>query len=113
MRYNQFGTTQLRVSEIGIGCARFGGVFQSVTAAEVRRTLAQAMEQGINYFDTSDMYSQGESERLLGQAVRGQRARVVLATKVGYCLPTRRKLVSRVKPLVRPIIQRLGIKRAS
>lgn len=113
MRYNNLGATDLRVSEIGIGCARIGGVFQSVTTAEALRTLAEAMDAGVTFFDTSDMYTQGESEKLLGRAARGHRAQLVLATKVGYCLPTRRKLVSRIKPLVRPIIQRLGIKRSS
>lgn len=113
MRYNKFGATELQVSEIGIGLARIGGVFQSVTTAEAMRTLSEAMDAGVNFFDTSDMYTQGESEKLLGRAARGRREQVVLATKVGYCLPARRKLVSRIKPLVRPIIQRLGIKRSS
>jgi aryl-alcohol dehydrogenase-like predicted oxidoreductase len=75
------------------------------------RTLQRALDAGITFFDTSDMYCQGESEALLGQAVRGRRTQVVLASKVGYCLPAQRKLVARVKPLVRPVIKRLGIKR--
>jgi aryl-alcohol dehydrogenase-like predicted oxidoreductase len=111
MRSRAFGATGLTVSEIGFGCARLGGVFQSTTRADNVRTLQRALDAGITFFDTSDMYCQGESEALLGQAMRGRRAQVVLASKVGYCLPAQRQLVARVKPLVRPVIQRLGIKR--
>jgi aryl-alcohol dehydrogenase-like predicted oxidoreductase len=111
MRYRQFGATDLTVSEIGFGCARLGGVFQAVTPAEMLSALLRAREQGITFYDTSDMYTQGESEALLGKAFAGRRSSVILASKVGYCLPTRRKLISRVKPLVRPVIRRLGITR--
>src|SRR4029077_5668762 len=66
---------------------------------------------GINFYDTADMYSQGECEALLGQAFRSQRDKVIIATKGGYCLPAQRKLIARVKPLVRPVARMLGIKR--
>jgi aryl-alcohol dehydrogenase-like predicted oxidoreductase len=112
MKYRGFGATDLTVSEIGFGCARLGGVFQTVTTAEMLRALGDALEQGITFFDTADMYTQGESERLLGQAIRGRRSQVVIASKAGYCLPGRRKFVAQIKPLVRPIIQRLGVTRA-
>jgi aryl-alcohol dehydrogenase-like predicted oxidoreductase len=112
MKYRRFGSTDLLVSEIGFGCARLGGVFQSVTTADMLRTLNDALEQGITFFDTADMYTQGESEKLLGQAIRGRRSDVIIASKAGYCLPGRRKLVAHIKPLVRPIIRRLGVSRA-
>lgn len=112
MRYRQFGATDLTVSELGFGCARLGGVFQSVSPAEMLSALLRAREQGITFYDTSDMYTQGESEAMLGKAFARRRSDVVLASKVGYCLPARRKLISRVKPLLRPVIQRLGITRA-
>lgn len=112
MRYTQLGATDLTVSEIGFGCARLGGVFQAVPPAEMLGALLRAREDGITFFDTSDMYTQGESEAMLGKAFARRRSEVVIASKVGYCLPARRKLISRVKPLVRPVIQRLGITRA-
>lgn len=112
MRYRQLGATDLTVSEIGFGCARLGGVFQSVPPAEMLSALLRARDEGITFYDTSDMYTQGESEAMLGKAFARRREEVILATKVGYCLPARRKLISRVKPLVRPVIQRLGITRA-
>ena len=68
MRLRAFGNTPLQVSELGLGCARIGGVFQGDTLSFVR-LLAVARDAGITFFDTADMYSQGESEALLGKAV--------------------------------------------
>lgn len=102
------------MSEVGFGCARIGGVFGDGKsgAAATMRVLRQAADAGINFFDTADMYAQGESEALLGRAFRKDRDKVILATKGGYCLPAQRKLVSRIKPLVKPLIKMLGIKRS-
>ncbi len=111
MHYRRFGTTDLTVSEVGFGCARLGGIFQGTTRAEMVNTLHAAFDRGITFFDTADMYCQGESEQLLGQAFRHKRDKVVIASKAGYCLPAQRKLASRVKPLIKPLIQRLGLKR--
>jgi aryl-alcohol dehydrogenase-like predicted oxidoreductase len=105
-----FGKTDLVVSTAGIGCARLGGIFQGETAGQLE-LLSAALDQGINFFDTSDLYSQGESEKLLGRAFRGRRDKVVLASKAGYCLPTQRRLMARIKPIARPIIRFLGLKR--
>jgi aryl-alcohol dehydrogenase-like predicted oxidoreductase len=111
MNYRSFGATKLTVSEVGFGCARLGGIFQDSTKADMLRTLHLAFDRGITFYDTADMYSQGESEILLGKAFHGRRDKVVIASKAGYCLPARRKMVARIKPLVRPIIQRAGLKR--
>src|SRR5438067_1050919 len=56
------------------------------------------------------MYTQGESERLLGQAFRAKRDRVVIATKFGFRLPAQKKLIARVKPFLKPLVGRLGLK---
>jgi aryl-alcohol dehydrogenase-like predicted oxidoreductase len=105
-----FGKTDLSVSEVGLGCARIGGIFQRDTPGFLN-LLSAARDSGINFFDTADMYSQGESEQLVGRAFRGVRGKVVIASKAGYCLPARRKLAARVKPILRPIIQLLKIRR--
>ena len=110
MKRRAFGSTGLQVSELGLGCARIGGIFQRDSAVFVR-LLERAHDEGINFFDTADMYSQGESESLLGRAFRRRRDQVIIASKVGYCLPTQRRLIARVKPLVRPLIRLLRIKR--
>jgi aryl-alcohol dehydrogenase-like predicted oxidoreductase len=105
-----FGRTDLRVSEFGLGCARIGGIFQQDTRGFLD-LLSAALDHGINFFDTADMYSQGESEKLLGRAFRGRRRDIVISTKAGYQLPGRRRLAARLKPLLRPAIRLLGIRR--
>ncbi len=99
------------MSEFGLGCARIGGIFKR-DPAEFVTLLSAAFDAGLNFFDTADIYSQGESETLLGRAFRGRRRdQVVIASKAGYVLPSRRRLIARVKPLVRPVIKLLGLKR--
>ncbi len=100
------------VSEIGFGCSRIGGILsQNGTGNDTIKVLQTALSEGITFYDTADMYSQGESETLLGKAFSDRRDRVIIATKGGYCLPSQRKLIARIKPLVRPIANMLGIKR--
>jgi len=110
MHLRAFGNTDLKVSELGFGCARIGGVFQGDTHSFVR-LLAVARDGGINFFDTADMYSQGESEALLGRVFGKRRAEVIITTKAGFCLPGRRKLAGHLKPILRPVIKALGIRR--
>jgi len=107
-----FGKTDLRVSSLGLGCARVGGIFQRDTAGFLN-LLSVARDAGINFFDTADMYAQGESEVLIGRAFRRLRGTVIIASKAGYRLPTRRKLAARLKPLLRPAIRLLRIRRES
>jgi aryl-alcohol dehydrogenase-like predicted oxidoreductase len=110
VRIQAFGSTELRVSNLGFGCARIGGIFQAGGGGFID-LLSAAYDAGITFFDTADMYSQGESETLLGRAFRGKRDRIVIASKAGYVLPGRRRLLARVKPLLRPLLRRLPIRR--
>ena len=113
MNFKEFGTTGLKVSEIGFGGSRIGGVFaEKGSGSEALNVLRTALDAGITFYDTADMYAQGESEALIGRAFRDRRQQVVIATKGGYCLPARRNLIKRIKPLVRPLVQALGLKRA-
>jgi aryl-alcohol dehydrogenase-like predicted oxidoreductase len=106
----RFGQTDLKVSEFGLGCARLGGIFKH-EPAEFEKILTKALDAGIRFFDTANIYSQGESEALLGRVFRRHRDQIVIASKAGYVLPSRRKLVARLKPVVRPIIGALGLSR--
>ncbi len=113
MKLNAFGSTGLKVSELGFGGSRIGGVFADKNSGkEALSVLRKALDAGINFYDTADMYSQGESESLIGTAFRDRREQVIIATKGGYCLPARRNMIKRIKPLVRPIVRALGLKRA-
>jgi aryl-alcohol dehydrogenase-like predicted oxidoreductase len=114
VRYRQFGKTGWRVSEIGFGGARIGGLFaQDGGRATSLRTLEAACDAGINFYDTADMYSQGESEILIGNAFRKKRDKVFIATKGGYCLPGRKKLIQLIKPIVKPIVRAIGLRRSA
>jgi aryl-alcohol dehydrogenase-like predicted oxidoreductase len=112
MQVRSFGSTDLRVSEFGLGCARIGGIFQGNAGGFVNLVRA-AYDGGITFFDTADMYSQGESETILGKAFRTDRHRVVIASKAGYVLPAQRRLIARIKPLVRPLIRLLKLRRSA
>jgi aryl-alcohol dehydrogenase-like predicted oxidoreductase len=106
----RFGSTDLYVSEFGLGCARIGGIFKR-EPAEFINLLSAAYDVGITFFDTANIYSQGESEELIGRAFRTRRERVVIATKAGFVLPARRQVVARLKPIVRPMLKAFGISR--
>jgi aryl-alcohol dehydrogenase-like predicted oxidoreductase len=90
MKYRPLGSTGLTVSAIGFGGWGIGGRTAGSTSygdtdeSESRRALARAFDRGITFFDTSPAYGDGRSERLIGEAFRGRRDRVVIATKAGY-----------------------------
>lgn len=111
MKYKQFGKTTLEVSEIGFGCARLGGFLQNAPKGEAVRSLKAAQEAGITFYDTADMYAQGESEMLVGEAFRRNRDKVIIASKGGYILPTRRKAAAPLKSAIKKIVKALGIQR--
>lgn len=81
MNYRRLGTSGCWVSEIGLGGNTFGRECDERASSEV---VAAALECGINLFDTSDSYSEGRSEELLGRALGSHRDEVVLATKTGW-----------------------------
>jgi aryl-alcohol dehydrogenase-like predicted oxidoreductase len=110
MRYRSFGKTDLTTSEVGFGCARIGGIFQDSSRAEIVALLQRAADDGITFFDTADMYTHGESERLVGEAFHGRRDRVVIATKFGYGVPSQKLLIGRLKPLLKPVVSRLRLR---
>src|SRR5260370_14662628 len=80
MEYRRMGEAGLHVSVIGLGGNTFG---RYADAAQVERIVAQAMDSGINFMDTADIYGRGASEELLGKALRGRRAPALVATKTG------------------------------
>jgi aryl-alcohol dehydrogenase-like predicted oxidoreductase len=91
MRYTTLGTTGLKVSRLCIGCMSFGGPDAkgfgwTLGYEDSRRIIDRAVDLGINFFDTADVYSNGKSEEIVGRALQGRRNQVVIATKVG--LPT-------------------------
>jgi len=88
MKFRVLGKTGLKVSEVGFGAWAIGGNAHgnSYGPTDDKQSLAaigRALELGCNFFDTADVYGHGHSEELLGQALRGHRSEVIIATKVG------------------------------
>ncbi len=78
------GNSKLSVFPIGLGCMSFSGVYGKSDDAEAIRVIHHALDRGVNFLDSSDMYGWGHNETLLGKALSGgRRAKVVLATKFG------------------------------
>lgn len=78
MRYRLLGRTGVQVSELCLGTMMFGGPTNEADSIQI---MHRALDNGINFFDTADMYSLGKSEEVVGKALVGKRDRVVLATK--------------------------------
>jgi aryl-alcohol dehydrogenase-like predicted oxidoreductase len=77
------GKSALAVSAIGLGCMSMSNVYGKCDDAESIAVVHHALDLGVNFLDSSDMYGWGQNEELLGRALRGRRDRVVLATKFG------------------------------
>src|SRR5437762_7240724 len=88
MKYRQLGDTGVFVSELCLGAMTFGGqgqIWQSIGGldqASADAIIHRALDAGVNFIDTADVYSAGESETMVGKALAGKRHDVVLATKV-------------------------------
>ena len=82
MEYRQLGNSGVRVSVIGLGTNRFGS--KEVAQADVDEIIDQALDLGVNFFDTANVYTEGRSEETLGQALKGRIDKVVLASKFSF-----------------------------
>ncbi|MEJ8801996.1 aldo/keto reductase [Pontibacter sp. H249] len=78
MKYKRLGNSELEISQISFGCMSLQGEKDKSI-----RLLHQALDKGINFFDTADLYDKGENEAIVGKAFSGIRDQVVIATKVG------------------------------
>ena len=79
MEYKQLGKSELQMSTIGLGCMSLSASKEQ----EAKAIIDQAIELGINYFDTADLYDKGKNEEMLGKVLKGKRDKVIIATKVG------------------------------
>ncbi|MGG3309310.1 aldo/keto reductase [Paenibacillus lautus] len=109
MRINQLGSSELYVSEIGLGCMSLG-----TDEGQAVKLIHEALDQGVNFLDTADLYDEGRNEELVGIAVQGRREDVIIATKVGNRrVPGKDGLVwdpskDYVKSAVKDSLRRLG-----
>ncbi|MDO8955269.1 MAG: aldo/keto reductase, partial [Deltaproteobacteria bacterium] len=88
MEYRKMGRTGLKVSSFCLGTMTFG---RQVEEKESIRIIHQAIDVGVNFIDTADMYVNGVTEQIVGKAIKGQRHSIVLASKVGHILKLGKK----------------------
>ena len=83
MEHRELGSSGLKVSALGLGCMGMSEFYGARDDEESEATIRRALELGVDFLDTADMYGVGRNEELVGRAIRGRREGVVLATKFG------------------------------
>ncbi len=98
----QLGRSHRFTSALGLGCSRFGSIL-GLGQTDAGRLIDSALERGINFFDTADIYGQGESERILGSHL--QKNKAIVATKVGQRFPPVYRVLSALKRPMAPLLR--------
>jgi aryl-alcohol dehydrogenase-like predicted oxidoreductase len=110
MKKRKLGKSDLMVSELGLGCMSIG-----TEEKKAKSIIEAALEEGINYFDTADLYDFGENEKLVGDALKNVRDQVIIATKAGNRWNESREgwfwdpSKAHIKEAVKDSLKRLGI----
>ena len=117
MQTRKLGTQGLAVSALGLGCMGMTETYGAADRGEAVATLHRAIEIGVTFFDTAEAYGPYENEKLIGQAIKGKRDKVVIASKFGWKIDPKAKpyLVGvdsrpeNVRAVADASLQRLGI----
>ncbi|WP_144554451.1 aldo/keto reductase [Bacillus sp. X1(2014)] len=81
MNYRELGNTGIMISEVSFGTWAIGGAWGKTNDTEALKSLQYAIDQGVNFFDTADVYGDGHSEKLLAKATKGREDQIYVATK--------------------------------
>lgn len=106
MQYRELGNTGLTPSVLGFGCSMIASLATRYSRAEVEASLREARDAGITFFDTADVYGQGDSERLLGKLFRSRGEGMILCTKAGLTVGPMEQVVRLVKPAANLLLRR-------
>ena len=107
----RLGKTGLQTSRLALGCAKFGSLLSDVPRPQLLRLVDEAYRLGIRHFDTADIYGQGDSERILGEALDERRGEVIIASKNGQRFSANQTVSARFKAPLRILARRLpGLK---
>ena len=116
MQKRKLGNSNLEVSAIGLGCMGMSFAYGAADEEESLATIDRALELGVNFLDTADIYGPYVNEELVGKAIKGRRDKFVIATKFGIVMdpddPTKRSINGRpeyVRQVVEGSLKRLGI----
>ena len=115
MEKRDLGASRLTVSALGLGCMGMSEFYGPTDDAQSLATLERALELGVTFLDTADMYGSGHNEELLGRFLKGRREKVVLATKFGIVrVPGRYERTidtspAYVRPACEASLKRLGV----
>ena len=83
MKYRKFGSLDWNVSEIGLGCWQIGADWGEGSEDKAKEVLKSSFENGVNFFDTADVYGMGRSEKFVGEFIKSVSERIYVATKAG------------------------------
>tara|TARA_Y100000741_G_C18248721_1_gene556497 strand:+ start:217 stop:1203 length:987 start_codon:yes stop_codon:yes gene_type:complete len=83
MKYREFSDLGWKVSEVGLGCWQIGWCWGDVSDIDARNLLKKALDKGINFFDTSDTYGDGRSEKFLAEILKSKSNKIYVTTKLG------------------------------
>ncbi len=98
MKQIALGSQGLEISELGLGCMGMSAFYGASDEQSNQSTLARALELGINFWDTSDVYGPKTNEELIGRAIEGRRDEVVIATKFGITVDDSGKIALNGRP---------------
>jgi len=83
MKYREFSDLGWKVSEIGIGCWAIGSEWGDVSVEDAKEALYASIDNGINFFDTADVYGDGRSEKIISEVLKNSNEQIYVATKAG------------------------------
>jgi aryl-alcohol dehydrogenase-like predicted oxidoreductase len=114
MEQRKLGTQGLTVSALGLGCMQMSGNYGPADEAEGIATIHAALDLGINFFDTAEIYGPFENEKLVGRALKGKHDQVIIATKFGFAYDGTKPIGTNsrpenVKAACDGSLQRLGV----
>lgn len=99
-------------SRIGLGCSRMGSFNNPASARESQALVEAALALGVTVFDTANIYGQGDSERIVGRALRGRADSAFVMTKIGKQFSAKLRLLRPLKPLIKPLVRGRGVRDA-
>lgn len=102
------GSTGIRTSAVALGCDRLGSLLTPLNRTQSIALVREALDLGIRHFDTASIYGQGDSERIIGAAIKGRRNEVCIATKAGQRLTAPQAIVAKFKTPLRLIMRARG-----